>query len=218
MSNILIDTILRDVPHMVHFAKDSDGIKETKLYSEEDLLAALTAALDGVDERAGEVVGALQARATNAADLGYQTSATDLYQAAELITATLAKNAALRAERDALKRHNNALSQMLDGEETRADAAEAEVEKLRTERDDALIFLDNAVSKAPEPLKVLGKYLAERLDEDEWPTTEQHLNAAAKASQAAEAKVEKLSDALRLIDRTTEDNLARRIAHAALAT
>lgn len=102
--------------------------------------------------------------------------------------------------------------------QARLTAAEATVEKLRTERDDALIFLDNAVSKAPESLKALGKYLAERLDDDEWPTAEQHLNAAAKASQAAEVKVEKLSDALRLIDRTTDDSLARRIAHAALAT
>jgi hypothetical protein len=64
---------------------------------------------------------------------------------------------------------------------------------LRAERDDALTFLDNAISKAPEPLKALGKYLAGKLDEDEWPTAEQYLNAAAKAcadrAEAAEAQI-----------------------------
>jgi len=121
MSNILIDPILRDVPHMVHFAKDGDGIKETKLYSEEDLLAAMSAALDGVDERTVEVAAKL--RMIHEWKLGRDAS--------DLITALLAQIATLRAERDALKRHNNALSQMLDGEEARAETAEAKVEKLR---------------------------------------------------------------------------------------
>jgi|GEM_PF-6228408 len=42
-------------------------------------------------------------------------------------------------------------------------------------------FLDAVVSKAPEPLKQLGKWLSSLLDEDDWPTAERYLNAAAVA-------------------------------------
>lgn len=98
------------------------------------------------------------------------------------------------------------------------DALEAKVKKLRKERDDALTFLDNAVSKAPEPLKALGKYLAGRLDEDEWPTAEQYLNAAAKAcadhTEAAEAEVEKLRRAAAWQEKQRRDAFARRHINA----
>jgi hypothetical protein len=40
-------------------------------------------------------------------------------------------------------------------------------------------YMDDAVSKAPEPLRKLGVYLAGVLDEDKWKTAERHLNAAA---------------------------------------
>lgn len=50
--------------------------------------------------------------------------------------------------------------------------------KLVAERDAAQLFLDNSISKAPEPLRELGKYLADLLDEDQWPTAERFLNAA----------------------------------------
>jgi len=40
-------------------------------------------------------------------------------------------------------------------------------------------YMDEAVSKAPEPLKQLGEYLAGLLDEDQWKTAERYLNAAA---------------------------------------
>lgn len=55
------------------------------------------------------------------------------------------------------------------------------ITRLRRERDDALLFLDNAVARAPEPLQKLGEYLANLLDEDRWATAERYLNAAAKA-------------------------------------
>ena len=74
------------------------------------------------------------------------------------------------------------------------EADRAEIERLRAdlkaikaERDDALTFLDNAVSKAPEPLKALGKWLADMLDEDDWPAAERYLNAAVKS--VAEARL-----------------------------
>jgi hypothetical protein len=53
-----------------------------------------------------------------------------------------------------------------------------EIERLRAERDEALILLDNAVSDAPEPLLELGSWLADHLNDDEWPTAERLLNAA----------------------------------------
>lgn len=121
MSNILIDTILRDVPYTVHFAKDGDGIKETKLYSETDLLAALTAALDGVDERAVEFT----------AWRAHRDEPDDLDRAADLIVALLAQNAVLRAERDEARKEWSKLfhdaNEILRGRV----AAEAERDDLR---------------------------------------------------------------------------------------
>jgi len=74
------------------------------------------------------------------------------------------------------------------GERARADSLTTENQRLqdrervlKRERDEAVMFLDNAVSKAPEPLRELGGWLANKLDEDEWPTAERFLNAAAKS-------------------------------------
>lgn len=74
-----------------------------------EVLAALSRALDGVDERAGEVLEALQ---TPAAPFAHYTKAVQynlsvpvnlgrVADAADLITALLTANAARRAERDA---------------------------------------------------------------------------------------------------------------------
>lgn len=61
------------------------------------------------------------------------------------------------------------------------ESLSARLAELEAERDDALAFLDNAISDAPEPLKTLGAWLANLLDEDLWPTAERHLNAAVKS-------------------------------------
>lgn len=125
---------------------------------------------------------------------GYEEANADLQAR---LTAAEAERDALRAERDELSDKLELERALTDGAHRRARAAEAAAKKLRAERDDALTFLDNAVSKAPEPLKALGKYLAGRLDEDEWPTAEQYLNAAAKAcadrAEAAEAQIAALT-------------------------
>lgn len=74
-------------------------------------------------------------------------------------------------------------------EKTASDAADrldtqaAEIERLKAELDDAKAFLDNAISSAPDPLVVLGEWLADMLDEDRWPTAERLLNAAVVAVQ-----------------------------------
>lgn len=44
--------------------------------------------------------------------------------------------------------------------------------------DEWIAYMDEAVSKAPEPLRQLGEYLAGLLDEDQWKTAERYLNAA----------------------------------------
>ncbi|MGE4322437.1 MAG: hypothetical protein AB7E60_05350 [Sphingobium sp.] len=46
-------------------------------------------------------------------------------------------------------------------------------------------YMDEAVSKAPKPLRQLGEYLAGLLDEDRWKTAERYLNAAALAQLEA---------------------------------
>lgn len=48
-------------------------------------------------------------------------------------------------------------------------------------------YMDQAVSKAPEPLRQLGEYLAGLLDEDKWATAERYLNAAAIAAMRPES-------------------------------
>lgn len=72
----------------------------------------------------------------------------------------------------------NTLSAKLAAVTAERDAAVAQAEKSERERDDASLFLDNAISKAPEPLIALGEWLANLLDEDDWPTAERYLNAA----------------------------------------
>jgi hypothetical protein len=61
------------------------------------------------------------------------------------------------------------------------EAIAARLAEVEAERDDALAFLDNAISDAPEPLTALGSWLANMLDEDKWPTAERYLNAAVKS-------------------------------------
>ena len=68
--------------------------------------------------------------------------------------------------------------------EAERDSLRERVARLEGERDDALTFLDNAVSKSPQPLKDLGAYLASLLDEDQWPQAERYLNAAVKSFAA----------------------------------
>lgn len=61
------------------------------------------------------------------------------------------------------------------------NTTEDENAALKSELVDSLMFLDNAVSKSPQPLKDLGIYLSSLLDDDQWPKAEQYLNAAAKS-------------------------------------
>ncbi len=72
---------------------------------------------------------------------------------------------------------------------------QALIAALSRERDDALAFLDNAVSNAPEPLADLGSWLADMLDEDQWPTAERYLNAAVKSLADATALARMLQEA-----------------------
>jgi hypothetical protein len=72
------------------------------------------------------------------------------------------------------------------------DALEARVEEERS-------YIDNAVSKAPEPLRQLGEYLAGLLDEDQWPHAERYLNAAAIAAEAAERALAEAVEVLGLV-------------------
>jgi len=48
-------------------------------------------------------------------------------------------------------------------------------------------YMDEAVSKAPEPLRKLGEYLSGLLDEDQWKTSERLLNAAVITAPQAPA-------------------------------
>ena len=111
----------------------------------------------------------------------------------------VAKLAELRAERDGAvstlaycekqwSESDRVTHAKMLGERARADSLTTENQRLqdrervlKRERDEAVMFLDNAVSKAPEPLRELGGWLANKLDEDEWPTAERFLNAAAKS-------------------------------------
>ncbi|WWT39563.1 hypothetical protein [Microcystis phage Mae-JY02] len=121
----LAAALLRDVPH------DYNENGE-RVMLETEVLAALSRALDpALTERAGEVVADLRDDA--------QWGTPICTEAADLITALLAQNAALRAERDAAR--EQARSNSFAGEgyvfmQQRAEAAEAEVEKLRAERDE----------------------------------------------------------------------------------
>ena len=83
----------------------------------------------------------------------------------------------------------------------RADALARECEALRRERDDAQTFVQNEVDQAPEPLKRLGRYLADVLDEDRWQTAERmmlgvvvHANRADALAQECAAKDERIRE------------------------
>ena len=94
----LAETILRDVPRYwqasnrsLQQATDGSWLKRT------DVLAALTTAMDpAIAERAGEVLEALRSKTPNMTK-GHAA----MEAGADLITALLAQNAALRAEREA---------------------------------------------------------------------------------------------------------------------
>lgn len=74
--------------------------------------------------------------------------------------------------------------------------AQAEVEPVAAPAVTASDYLDAVVSKSPDPLKHLGQWLANLLDEDDWPTAERYLNAAAIACQPATPTVQ---DAARVL-------------------
>lgn len=57
----------------------------------------------------------------------------------------------------------------------------AEVERLQRELEESRAFIDEAVDKAPEPLRRLGVWLSQILDEDQWKTADRMLLAAATA-------------------------------------
>lgn len=63
------------------------------------------------------------------------------------------------------------------------------VEKM-TPEDQAEQFIQSAIDRAPEPLRRLGEWLADMLDDDQWPTADRLLLGAADALRA---EVEKLT-------------------------
>ncbi|MEK7817349.1 MAG: hypothetical protein AAB281_03760 [Actinomycetota bacterium] len=66
---------------------------------------------------------------------------------------------------------------------TTTDAVRGEVEaKSISVAEEWSFYMDEAVSKAPEPLRKLGEYLADLLYEDQWKTAERYLNAAVLAT------------------------------------
>lgn len=136
MSN-LAETILQDVPRYGCWELDSDAMRASTdgRYIELDaVLAAITAAMDpAIAERAGEVAKRLRAVCTCNIDSSpcmAEDDCRDAISAADLITALLTANAALRAERDehaeALKVNNAVLCAAL----LRAKDAEAQIAAL----------------------------------------------------------------------------------------
>jgi len=122
----LAETILRDVPtYDLWYEGGKLPFAGATWMTQADVLSALTAALDGVDERAGEVLPRLR-KADEYEPLGH-----DGWEAADLITALLAQNAALRAERDVSNELGRAFEQDAGQQRARAEAAEAVAEKLR---------------------------------------------------------------------------------------
>lgn len=122
----LAAALLRDVPRYVQVngsLQPTDG--QHGLMRADEVLAALTAALDGVDERAGEIVSELREVAA------VFTKDTVFTDAADLITALLAQNAALRAEAQEMGAGMVTLSHEHSMERARANAAEAREERLR---------------------------------------------------------------------------------------
>jgi formate dehydrogenase maturation protein FdhE len=111
MTTDLAAALLRDVPTRYQ------PVNGDRLLHESDVLAALSAHLDAdLAERAGEAIESL--RLWNRDD------------AADLITALLAQNAALRAERDSLLRGHRTLNVSGAKLEDRLTAAEARTERL----------------------------------------------------------------------------------------
>lgn len=159
----LAAAILRDVPRH----SGCEVIRPVTVIYEHEVLAVLTAAMDpALSERAGEVVERLQAEKSVVSTTRTFPSGDErdmvlvphygpnplANAAADLITALLTANAALRVERDALATEVKQADAMLVAEANaslerlaRADAAEAVAEKLRAERNTAVQFLREAV-------------------------------------------------------------------------
>lgn len=142
----LAAALLRDVPRYdasaVMWTLEDVEPKSTadgKWLCYTEVLAALTAALDpAIAERAGELLPDLQISADDG-DI-------DCKEAADLITALLAQNAALRAERDAVVTARDTMGNLWAQEKARAEAAEAEVERLRGELQNATEAKLDAIS------------------------------------------------------------------------
>lgn len=184
-----------------------------------DVLTALPADVAAVVEEAGEVIERLEQRDTSRHGYtGHPLYNRDGRQAADTIRALIALATAQAAqikgmmrEAESWRSDYRALEKAIVGDtglsamtvatqarlfRPRAEAAETALAAMTKERDEALYFLDVAVDKSPEPLKALGKHLANLLDEDDWPTAERLLNGAAAALAAERAKVARLVEAL----------------------
>lgn len=66
------------------------------------------------------------------------------------------------------------------------------VAELERRLEESESMLDSVISKAPEPLRELGGYIARLTDEDQWPQAERYLNAASIACDRLCAEVEAL--------------------------
>lgn len=148
----LAETILRDVkryePDWAKEPYDRSEMVESTVgdwLSRDEVLAALTAALDpAIAEKAGEEIESL--RLWNRDD------------AADLITAILAQNAALRKERDASNELGRAFEEDAGQQRERAEAAEAQnaaltaqVEGLTGAVKGLVEILDQHETKGPLP-------------------------------------------------------------------
>jgi hypothetical protein len=137
MSN-LAETILRDVPIRGRIYTggriNTGGNCLDELVLKKDVLAALTAALDpAIAERAGEVAKRLRAVCTCNIDSSpcmADDDCRDAISAADLITALLTANAALRAERDKWMERCGRERAFASSHLIRAEAAEAQIAAL----------------------------------------------------------------------------------------
>jgi hypothetical protein len=161
----------------------------------DDLVERATAALEGVTEGPwayeytgiGHTVrqpGAYNAIFTVNHAGNYEPDARFIAFARQWVPKAAARISALTAESEMRLQAVQTFSDTAD--ELREDNATLRdrLARVERERDDALTFLDNAVSKSPQPLKDLGAYLASLLDEDDWPEAERYLNAAVKSCAA----------------------------------
>jgi len=71
-----------------------------------------------------------------------------------------------------------------------------------------MAHMNAVVSKAPEPLRELGEYLARVLDEDQWPTAERYLNAAALSAMPAATGEREAVEALTELEAEMSDQYA----------